>query len=203
MARTYYFWWKNTNLKQNRCTCILGRFQTMGPCPRAGDSIKHKVEFFFNSLTEEKENFALSLSDLLQYKLLVTEEEKETIIGIAGLRKKNMFFLVVKSEYQNRGIGQKLTRKVIQKAALSKYDYIALSVFQSNTKAVHIYQKLGFKTGFTSLMDGRKNLFMVLPLNWRGIFIVAKCKLKSLYLIGAIIYRIVKAIRTIKRAQHR
>jgi len=178
-------------------------FQTMSLCPCAGDSINHKVEFFFNSLTEEKENFVLSLSDLLQCKLLVTEEEKETIIGIAGLRKKNMFFLVVKSEYQNRGIGQKLTREVIQKAALTKYDYIALYVFQSNTKAVHIYQKLGFKTGYTSLIDGRKTLLMVLPLNWQGIFLVAKCKLKSLCLIGTIIHKIVKAIRTVMPALSR
>ena len=54
--------------------------------------------------------------------------------------------------------------RMVQKAALSEYD-TALNVFESNTKAVHVYQKLGFKTVYASLLDGRKNLFVVLPLN--------------------------------------
>jgi len=164
---------------------------------------KERINRFFNSLTTEKENFALSLSDLLQCELLITEEKQERIIGIAGLQKKNSFFLVVKSEYQNRGIGQRLTRKVIQKAISSNYDYIALNVFQSNTKAIHVYRKLGFKTVYTSWMSGKRNLFMVLPLNRWGIVFLVTRNLKSIFPFG-IRHNLVKWIRaprSIKRTR--
>ena len=78
------------------------------------------------------------MSELLQYKLLVIQEREEEIIGIAGVRPrhvlfmriipKNLLFLVVKRDYQNQGIGQKLTKKVIQEAMRRNYRYIIISL---------------------------------------------------------------------------
>lgn len=138
------------------------------------NNVKRKVRDFFNSLTEEKENFNLPLAALLKYKLLITKEKEGKIIGIAGIqgdRGRNMFFVVVKSEYQDKKIGQELTKKVIREAIKRNYSYISLSVFESNAKAVRIFRMLGFRVLYTYLMKGRGMYSMILPLNRRGIIL--------------------------------
>lgn len=104
-------------------------------------------------------------------RFLVTERRNGKIVGIAGILRmfSKPFFIVVKSEYQNQKIGQKLTRKVIEHARKKKYHYITLDVFQSNLRAVHIYKKLGFTVLFTNLLDSRKNYCMILPLDFKGL----------------------------------
>jgi len=151
------------------------------------DDMKRKLKIFFNSLTRERETFTLPLRSLLQYKLLITKEKEGEIIGIAGIHggtHKNMFFVVVKSEYQNKKIGQELTKEVIKQAIKRDYNYISLTVFQSNTRAVQIFQNQGFRTIYVSLMNARKIYFMILPLNRRGIIcgklFVLERKLRSL-----------------------
>jgi ribosomal protein S18 acetylase RimI-like enzyme len=136
----------------------------------ADNNISNGITSFYESLTTEKENFALPLKELLQSKLLVLEREKNgKIIGIAGVSKGNLFFIVVKSEYQNRKIGQKLTRGLINLARAKNYHHIALNVFASNIKAIRIYKKFGFKIIFTNFISSRKNYFMILPLDFRGL----------------------------------
>jgi len=134
-----------------------------------------RLKVFFDSLNEEKKGF-YSLTELLQYKLLAIQKQQGKIIGIAGVLPrnvlflgvvpKNLLFLIVKSNYQNRGIGQKLTKKVIQKAIRRNYSYLALYVFKSNSKAIHIYLKLGFRKVYSPFM--RTTCFMMLPLNTVG-----------------------------------
>jgi ribosomal protein S18 acetylase RimI-like enzyme len=134
-----------------------------------------RLTVFFDSLNEEKKGFS-SLAELLQYKLLVIEKQKGKIIGISAVGPrnilflrvvpKNLLFLIVKSGYQNRGIGQKLVKKVIQKAIRRNYSYLALYVNRSNSKAIHIYLKLGFRKVYSPFMGTR--YFMMLPLNLLG-----------------------------------
>jgi len=123
---------------------------------------------FYESLGEEKENFALPLKDLLHAKLLIADRREGRIAGVAGISEGTLFFIVVKREYQNQKIGQKLVAEVINLARERKYHFIALNVFASNSIAVHIYQKLGFSIVFTNIMDFRKNYFMIFPLDFLG-----------------------------------
>lgn len=134
-----------------------------------------RLTVFFNSLNEEKKGLS-SLTELLQYKLLVIQKQQGKIVGISGVKPrndlflrvvpKNLLFLVVKSGYQNRGIGQKLAKKVIQKAIRRNYSYLALSVHRSNSKAIHIYLKLCFRKVYSPFMGA--TYFMMLPLNLLG-----------------------------------
>lgn len=132
------------------------------------NDIKQKLKIFLGSLGEEKETFGLTLLDLLQSKLLALREVKEKVVGVAGIRGRNLFFLVVKKEWQDRGIGQELTREIVIRAIKRNYNYVALNVPSSNTKAIHIYQKFGFKVVYSYKVKGKKILLMILPINWKG-----------------------------------
>lgn len=160
------------------------------------DDMKRKLRILFDSLTKERETFTLPLRALLQYKLLVTREKEGEIIGIAGIHggaRTNMLFVVVKSKYQGKKIGQELTKEVIEQAIKRNYGYLSLTVFESNARAIRIFRKLGFRVLYTSLMNGRKMYFMILPLNQRGIIheklFVFKHKLRSLLCGGIVGFR--------------
>ena len=124
---------------------------------------------FYNSLTTERESFALPLPELLQSNLLLVERGKNgEIMGTAGISSGKSFFLVVKRNCQNHKIGQKLTQKVIDLARRRSYHYLTLNVFQSNSKAIHIYRKFGFEILFSNVVGSRKNCFMILRLDSVG-----------------------------------
>jgi hypothetical protein len=129
-----------------------------------------EIAYFCKSLTVEKEDFNLPFPELLQSRLLVMERINGKIVGIAGTSRGNSLFLVVKKEHQNQKIGHKLTKKVIENAKRKNYHYITLNVFQSNSRAIHIYRKFGFKILFTNLIGSRKNFFMMFPLDFQGSF---------------------------------
>lgn len=155
---------------------------------------KQKLKDFFDSLTEEKNTFAVPLSSTLQSKLLVTKEKEGKIIGIAGIQRGNLFFVVVKSEYQNQKIGQQLTKKLIKQAIEGNYSYIILNVLQSNVKAVHVFQKMGFEILHCFLSDGKRYYFMILLLKrrgtiWRNALLLAK-KTKNLPPFAKILSRL-------------
>jgi len=152
--------------------------------------LSNEIAYFYRSLTVEKKDFNLPLREILQSKLLVMERSNATIIGIAGMSRKNSLFVVVKSEYQNQKIGQKLTREVIDHAKKQNYHYITLNVFQSNVKAIHIYRKFGFAVLFTNLVSSRENFLMMLPLDFKG----------SLYKIYFLMARRLRSI--IRRTPH-
>jgi len=133
------------------------------------NSLRNEITCFYKSLTVEKKDFNLPLPKLLQSRLLVIERRNGKIVGIAGISKRKSFFIVVKSKYQNQKIGQKLTRKVMECAKRGGYHYITLNVFESNLRAIHIYKKFGFTVLFTNLLGSRKNLFMILPLDFKGL----------------------------------
>ena len=129
---------------------------------------KRKLAHFFNTLTIEKETFAITLHNILQSKWIVLKEEEGKVIAAAGIRNNNTFFIVVKNEYQNQGIGQELTKEAIRQAIKRNYSHITLNVLYSNTKAIHIFQRRGFTPLFQWSNEGERFVFMTLPLNWRG-----------------------------------
>lgn len=152
--------------------------------------LNSEIAYFCKSLTVEKEDFSFPLPEMLQSRLLVMERINGKIVGIAGTSRRNSLFLVVKKEYQNQKIGHKLTRKVIENAKKKNYHYITLNVFQSNSRAIHIYRKFGFTILYTNLMGSRKNFFMIFPLDFKGsfykIYILTAHKLRPI--IGYIPY---------------
>jgi len=123
---------------------------------------------------------------MVQHKLIITKENMGKIIGVAGMTKDNSLFVVVKSECQNQKIGQELVEKVVKEAIERKFSYISLSVFQRNVKAIHLFNKLGFKTVHESTRNQRRFLVMVRPFNRRGVFY------KGLLSIGL---RVLSAVR--------
>lgn len=123
---------------------------------------KEKLRVFFEKETNLPSHY------VLQSKLLVSKEEEGKVIGLAGVQKNNSLFVVVTSKYQDTGIGTELTKETVRQAIKRNYSYISLTVSQSNIKAFHIFQKLGFKPVYSWLNNGKKFHFMILTLNWRG-----------------------------------
>ncbi len=52
--------------------------------------------------------------------------------------------ITVVKKYRNRGIGTLLIKKAI-KLSKGKFDIIVLDVFEINERAIHLYEKFGFK----------------------------------------------------------
>jgi ribosomal-protein-alanine N-acetyltransferase len=78
----------------------------------------------------------------------VYELNKE-VIGYIGFRldldKAEMMNVVVNKLYQNEGYGQKLISYGLNQLIALDVKTISLEVRQSNLRAQHIYEKLGFK----------------------------------------------------------
>ena len=55
-----------------------------------------------------------------------------------------LFSLAVKPQWRGGGIGEKLTREVIEKARGENQKTLDLLVFNTNIPAIHLYRKLGF-----------------------------------------------------------
>ncbi len=75
------------------------------------------------------------------------------IIGSCGLRniagEGEITNVAVKKEYRNRGVGFEMLCKLLEQAERIGIKEFTLEVRQSNTKAIYVYEKLGFlKEGF-------------------------------------------------------
>ena len=58
----------------------------------------------------------------------------------------NIDNVVVASEYRNRGIAQIMLAKLLERGAASGVESYVLEVRVSNLPAIHIYEKLGFRS---------------------------------------------------------
>ncbi|PQJ82213.1 GNAT family N-acetyltransferase [Polaribacter glomeratus] len=85
--------------------------------------------------------------DLFSELFLVAENENKDILGyiIGGTNNSEgwILSLATKSEYRGHGIGTKLCKSLLN---LINIDCILLTVHPDNSGAIHIYEKLGFKT---------------------------------------------------------
>lgn len=104
---------------------------------------------FYDSLGKEKETFRLPLGDVLQAQVMVKERaEKGQIAGIAGIRKHKLLpllHIVVKSEFQGRGVGRRLMEKLHQ-ATVRQCSYIVLSVAKKNGPAMNLFKQFGYRS---------------------------------------------------------
>jgi RimJ/RimL family protein N-acetyltransferase len=84
----------------------------------------------------------------------VQQGKKPRIIAVASLefrsapaeKHKAEFGIAVHDTYQSKGIGTTLTKHMINIARKKKLRKINLKVLATNKKAIHVYEKCGFKT---------------------------------------------------------
>lgn len=139
------------------------------------------IKSFYEQLDEELENFSLSADKLIaSYEFIEYEYLNGDIVGIAGIREGHSFFISIKKDYQSRGIGQKLLKKVIERAKNNNYSYIKLSVAKHNKSAAYIYKKYGFNIISSMLVDGKDCYYMIKPLSLKGKFFMLRERLKML-----------------------
>jgi putative acetyltransferase len=83
-----------------------------------------------------------------------TEDNEEIVIGVVGLtisasprmRHSGSMGIMVHKDYQNNGIGTALMRAIMDIADnWLMLVRVELSVFEDNERAIHLYEKFGFK----------------------------------------------------------
>ena len=127
------------------------------------------IKSFYEQLDEELETFGLPVDKLIETLDFVEYEYIDgKIAGIAGLREGSTFFTLVKKEYQNKGLGQKLMEKVIESAKRNNYAYLDSSVIKYNKRSVHINKKHGFRIIGSIPGDGKDSYYMIKPLSLKG-----------------------------------
>ena len=117
-------------------------------------SLKEEQEYLEKSLKQMEEKKGLLLLAFIEGKLvgnlsLHLKERTEKHIGVMGIS--------VKKGFRNLGIGTKLIKQFLKlaKQELPDLEILTLSVYASNDRAKHVYQKLGFKK-YGSLPRGVK-----------------------------------------------
>lgn len=95
---------------------------------------------------------AAAFGDLLKrpYCTYLTALADGRVAGCCGytdsLHEANIDNVVVASEYRNQGIAQIMLAKLLERGAASGVESYVLEVRVSNLPAIHIYEKLGFRS---------------------------------------------------------
>lgn len=83
--------------------------------------------------------------------VMLLAKQDGRIIGCASLSRlprrmkhRGEFSVSVLKEYWNRGVGRKLTERIIDFARENDFSVIDLQVRSDNAAAIHLYEKLGF-----------------------------------------------------------
>lgn len=120
--------------------------RTMGLPPRGRDGLKS----WLRSLTEAGWH--------------VIALDGERVVGHVGVGSNVSpdpeFMIFVLDDYQNRGIGTELIKHVIASAADAGHERIKLKVTRANTRAIAVYQSIGFRISDDQAMQ----IVMHLPL---------------------------------------
>ncbi|MCB2290918.1 GNAT family N-acetyltransferase [Clostridium sp. CS001] len=71
--------------------------------------------------------------------------EKEQLVSSVFVKDNYLDFIMVTPDYQGKGYGKKTTQFGINKALRQNAKLINLSALESNTKAIALYESLGFE----------------------------------------------------------
>jgi ribosomal protein S18 acetylase RimI-like enzyme len=121
---------------------------------------------WFNQLQDEKSTFLLPLDSVQNARVIVTTHIDDKIAGIAGLRVTKFLpivFIVVKKNFQEKGVGTKLLKHLHDRIA-GLYNYSVLSVHKDNVKAISIFKK----EGYSKFLRWKQVLFMIKTFSWKG-----------------------------------
>ena len=98
---------------------------------------------FWNESTFENE-----LSSPNSYYIVARQDDK--IVGFVGMKividEADVMNVVTKKDKRNLGIGTALLQELINIAKLQNINKLTLEVSKENQTAIHLYEKLGFKT---------------------------------------------------------
>lgn len=90
-------------------------------------------------------------------KLYITEEEYleeyKELLGFHGYKICELGSAIVKKEYRNQGIMQRLIKDQIQIAKDLKFDYIVATVHPENIPSSKAFEKNGFKVEKTGIIE--------------------------------------------------
>jgi ribosomal protein S18 acetylase RimI-like enzyme len=139
------------------------------------DVSRDELGSFLSQLTDEKNFFRVSSSDLLSSSEIVIVEKVDGLIaGIAGVRRHRgvpVFFIVIKAEFQGRGIGDKLMCRLLE-IVKTQYNFLLLTVLKENKSAISLFQKYGYRT----IGEKHGSYYMVFPINGKGKFFAKMLK---------------------------
>ncbi len=102
----------------------------------------------------EADWLARTLANLEKDKVLpVVAEVKGKIIASASISTKGFtctkhvgdLGILIRSGYRDRGVGTEIMKTLMEQARLMKVTILTLSVFATNKRAIHVYEKVGFK----------------------------------------------------------
>ena len=158
------------------------------------------IREFYRELGYELRNFTLPADELIRtLDFVEIGYTGESVAGIAGLREGHSLFMIVKNQFQNRGIGQQLLQRVLHRAQRNGYHYVQLTVYKDNQSAVHIYKKHGFRIISAVKTDNRDAFYMVKPLSWKGHLFVPWCWLRALLRWGKKRFEFELTMSTLKK----
>lgn len=118
---------------------------------------KESLEYLVHPFTRERIEGWTSNIDYnknLPILALIQEDEKERIIGSASLsfhsqeavRHKAELGITIHDEYQDQGLGTAMIKHLLEIAQKKRLKKIYLRVDTENRRALHAYEKCGFKT---------------------------------------------------------
>lgn len=128
------------------------------------------ISDFLNNLTVEKRTFTYDIDVILNSVIFEKKFIDNKLVGLAGIYRKKLipiFFIVVKEGYQGKGIGRELMDNLYQTLVYRNYNYVVLSVFTFNPRAIEIYKKQGYEV----VGINNKKVYMVLSLTKLGVII--------------------------------
>lgn len=116
------------------------------------ESLQYLVHPFTKERIEEWTN-NIDYDQNLPMLALIQEKDKKRIIGSASLsfhsleavRHKAELGLTVHDDYQNQGLGTCMIKHLLEIAHLKGLKKIYLRVDTKNVRAIHVYEKCGFK----------------------------------------------------------
>lgn len=117
---------------------------------------KESLRFLVHQFTKERiENWTkyIDYEKSLPILALIQEEDRERVIGSASLhfhsleavKHKAELGITVHDDYQNRGLGKQMIEHLLEIAHLKGLKKIYLRVDTENIRAIHVYEKCGFK----------------------------------------------------------
>lgn len=100
---------------------------------------------------EAEEQFIAQLQDSTEGLMLVAKDD-EKVVAVATLNRqprrmnhRGEFGLSVQKAYWNQGIGSRMLEETITFAKQNNFAIIDLQVLSENKRAIHMYEKFGFK----------------------------------------------------------
>jgi GNAT superfamily N-acetyltransferase len=128
-----------------------------------------EIEPFFRSLGAERDLVQMSVEGVLNAEFVAGARVDNNLAGIGGIMKRFLstpeLFIVVKFQYQKRGLGNEIMQKLIS-FVKRRYSFLTLTTHRAKeyAPAVSLYRKNNFKV--FKCPDNR--YFMCLPFNLKG-----------------------------------